>query len=91
MWEYDVPLAPDEPVWQRAVIERVMARGSWADMRWLLASFERTRLRGYLVSRGRRVLPPRELRFWGIVCGAPAADLDGWVREARERERAWRG
>lgn len=91
MWEYDVPSSPEGPAWQRAVIERVMARGSWADMQWLLTSFEREQLRGYLGGRGRRVLPPRELRFWGTMCDVPEQELDSWVREARERQRAWRG
>jgi hypothetical protein len=73
------------------VIERVMTRGLWEDMRWLLATFGRERLREFLTRRGRRVLPPRELRFWGTVCGIAPADLDRWVGGARQRRGSWRG
>lgn len=91
LWEYDVAAGTDGAAWERVVMERVMARGLWTDMRWLLASFGRERLREFLTVRGRRVLPPRELRFWGTVCGVEPADLDGWVGGARRREAAWRG
>lgn len=91
LWEYDVAAGTDGAAWERVVMERVMARGLWSDMHWLLASFGRERLREFLTVRGRRVLPPRELRFWGTVCGVEPADLDGWVGSARRREAAWRG
>ncbi len=68
-----------------------MQRGEWADMRWLIRAFDRGRLRSFLAERGRRVLPPRELRFWALVCGVPDQEQDAWVVEAKHRERAWRG
>jgi hypothetical protein len=89
--DYDIPATPSGPGWERVVIERVMARGTLADMRWLLASFDRDRLAAYLAERGRRVLPPRELRFWATICRVPAAEADSWLHAARERERMWRG
>ena len=72
-------------------MERVMARGRWEEMCWLLAHFDRERLRSFLALRGLRRLPPRELRFWGVICGVPSEELDRWVAAARERERSWRG
>lgn len=91
LWEYDQSTQGAGEGWDRVVIERVMERGLWSDMRWLLASFGRARLREFLTLRGHRVLPPRELRFWGGVCGVAPPILDRWVTAARERERAWRG
>lgn len=89
--EYDTSAGTDGPAWERAAMERVMLRGLLEDMRWLLATFGRDRLRDFLEERGRRVLPPRELRFWCTICGTPRDDADAWVDEARRSERAWRG
>ena len=91
LYEYDASAGTDGPAWERAAIERVMLRGRMEDMRWLLATFERDRLRTFLAERGHRVLPPRELRFWCTVCGTQQTDADTWVDEARRSERAWRG
>ena len=68
-----------------------MQRGGWAEMRWLLRHFDRARLRDFLSRRGRRVLAPRELRYWAFMCQVPGDEQDAWVADARSRERAWRG
>lgn len=46
--DFAVPTEPAGEVWERAIIGRVMERGTWVDMRWLLASFGRERLAGFL-------------------------------------------
>ena len=91
LWEYDVPAEPTGAAWERAIMERVMSRGRLDDMRWLVATFDRPTLTGYLLERGARVLPPRELRFWSTWCDIPSQRADAWVRTARERAVAWRG
>jgi hypothetical protein len=90
LWEYSLEEIPSGDRWQSAIIERVMQRGCWDDMLWLLRAFDRERLRVFLERRGRRALAPRELRFWATVCGVPIDDQDTWVIESRARERAWR-
>jgi hypothetical protein len=89
LWEYDLedPQGPERL--ERAIVERVMERGGWDSMRWLLGAFPRSELRGFLDRRGRRVLPPRELRFWSWVTGVADPVADSWVREARERTERW--
>ncbi len=90
MWEYDGAGLEDAAELPDAVLERVMARGGIAQMRWILGAVERRRLAGYLEKRGRRVLAPRELRFWCRMAGIGRGVTDGWVEAARARERAWR-
>jgi hypothetical protein len=90
LWEYRIEGALN-PQWEDAVLERVMQRGGWSEMRWLVRSFDRARLRNYLARRGHRVLAPRELRYWALVCGVPDEDQDRWIDAARRREQAWRG
>lgn len=89
--DYAVPAQLEGAAWERVIMERVMERGRWDDMRWLVAQFGRERLGQYLRERGHRVLPPRELRFWAMVSRVPDAMADDWVRAARDRTRAWRG
>ena len=89
--DVEAPSQLEGEAWERLITERVMARGGWADMRWLLATVGRERLAAYLAARGHRVLPPREVRFWATVCHVPDAEANSWVEEARRREREWRG
>jgi hypothetical protein len=91
LWEYNLPDGDLGHEWERTVIERVMARGRLADMRWLLRAFERPMLLAFLSTRGRRALAPRELRFWSRICAVPGEVADAWVAEARAKEQAWRG
>lgn len=86
-----MPADPSGDRWERAIIGRVMERGTWADMRWLLTSFGRERLAAFLADGGYRTLPPRELRFWSTICHAPEDQADRWVAAAITEGRAWRG
>jgi hypothetical protein len=90
LWEYSLDENPSGERWRSAVIERVMQRGCWDDMLWLLQAFNRKQLQVFLERRGRRVLAPRELRFWARICEVAEDEQDTWVRGSRERERAWR-
>jgi hypothetical protein len=90
LWEYRIEDGIDSR-WEDTILERVMQRGGWAEMRWLLSAFDRARLRAFLVRRGHRVLTPRELRYWSFVSEVSAEEQDAWVAAARHRERAWRG
>lgn len=90
LWEYQIENRI-EAQWENTVLERVMQRGGWSEMRWLLQTFDRGRLREFLIDRGHRALGPRELRYWSFVCGVPGDDQDAWVISARRREQAWRG
>jgi hypothetical protein len=89
--DLDVPPEPSGAAWERVVIERVMERGTWVDMRWLLASFGRQRLAAFLAERGCRVLAPREVRFWATICHTPEDEANRWVASAITGARAWRG
>lgn len=91
LWEYRIDGETIDPRWEDTILERVMQRGGWSEMQWLLQAFDRGRVRDFLANRGRRVLAPRALRYWALICGIPVHDQDAWVVEARERERAWRG
>lgn len=89
LWEYDLEDPQVLDRLDRVIVERVMERGGWESMRWLLGAYQRSELRGFLERRGRRVLPPRELRFWSWATGVPDPVATSWVHEARERAAIW--
>ncbi len=91
MWEYDAKGLQGLIGMPDAVLERVMIRGGWEEMVWLKEKVGVDRLGEFLVKRGARVLPPRELRYWCFVCGINDSIADGWVSEARRRVKEWRG
>ena len=91
MWEYDID---DFDSWAElpvAVLDRVMARGGWAEMQWLIRDVGVERMRSYLDRRGARVLPPREVAFWGLACSVPDELVNEWLVRSRERQSEWRG
>jgi len=90
LWEYDLD---DIDLWTElpeVVIERVMALGGWVQMQWLLNEVETEDLRSYLERKGARVLPPREIAFWGLACSVPDALVQEWVIQSRARRIEWR-
>jgi hypothetical protein len=50
------------------VIERVMSRGTWEAMQWLRRRYSKVVLAEFVRSRGARVLAPRDLAYWSLVC-----------------------
>ena len=91
LWEYDLDGVDSWTELPDAVIERVMARGGWSEMQWLIREVGAERLRSYLKRRGARVLPPREVAFWGLACSVPDALVQEWVTDSRARWSEWRG
>jgi hypothetical protein len=87
-WEYAAQ-SIDIVEHARAIMERVMERGSWESMIWLRKTYSGTELVSYLEDRGKRVLPPRELNYWALVCGIPFEKRKEWLKEALDRNDVW--
>ena len=62
------------------VMERVMVRGNWEAMRWLLATYDPPALRAFVEGRGRKVVPPEALAFWALMSDAQVAIPGGGGR-----------
>lgn len=62
------------------VMERVMVRGNWEAMQWLLATYDAAILRAFVEGRGRRVLPPDALAFWALMSDAKVPIPTGGAR-----------
>lgn len=87
-WEYD-PETLDVRKFSTFIIERLMERGSWEAMQWLLASFSRQQRFDYLQTRGRKILSPKVLNYWAIMSDVPDPMRRQWLADARARADIW--
>ena len=78
-WEYD-PGTIDTAKHAGLIIERIMARGSWASMVWLQKTY----------NKDQRTLPFRELNYWASICGIPPEKRQNWLMHASESSHVWR-
>lgn len=66
--EYDLEkLNPDEHAF--TIIERTLAYGSRAELRWLFAQYGSARLASWVAEVGWRLLPRRRCGFWASYFG----------------------
>ncbi len=61
------------------VLERVMARGDWDAMRWLIRTFSEPVLADFLARKGPR-LSPRDRAFWSLIAGVERVSQPGGGR-----------
>ena len=87
-WEYD-PATLDTRKYATFVMERLMERGSWEAMQWLLAAFSGAERYTYLQTRGRKKLSPKALNYWAIMSDVPELERRQWVADARARDDIW--
>jgi hypothetical protein len=77
-WDVD-PTTIDLERHRDYVIERIMTRGSWLAMRWLIDHVDKPDLAEFLGRRGDR-LPPRERAFWSLIADVHAQAMPGGGR-----------
>ncbi len=87
-WDVD-PTPLDVRKYTTFVMERLMERGPWEAMQWLMASFSAQQRYAYLQTRGRKILSPKSLNYWAIMSDVPEHELRQWVAEARARDDVW--
>jgi hypothetical protein len=68
LWDVD-PGSIDIDRHSAYVMERVMTRGTWEAMQWLLATYAIETIRAF-VEEAQSTLPPNVLAFWALVSDA---------------------
>ena len=71
------------------IIARIMEYGIWAAMLWLQRVYSKERLREFLESRGKNILPPRELNYWALICEVPLEKRQQWLQQIKETADVW--
>lgn len=87
-WEYDTETI-DTVKHADVILYRIMERGGWAEMVWLLNTYTKQDIADFLERKGKRLLTPRELNYWALICDVPVEKRYQWVKEVRESQSEW--
>jgi hypothetical protein len=66
------------------VIERVLERGSWDELRWLFGRYGEPRVAEWVRRHGFRLLNKRTFALWQVALGVDDYVAPEWAREAKE-------
>jgi len=81
--EYDFA-EMDSERYAGVIIERVLERGSWAELRWLFACYGQSRVAEWVRQHGFRLLSKRSFALWRLVLDVDDFVAPAWAREAKE-------
>lgn len=62
------------------IIERTLARGSWAQIRWLFDQYDRDEIRQWVQQHGYRRLDKRAFHYWRWMLGITEYHIPMWQR-----------
>lgn len=65
------------------IIERILERGSWEQVRWLFSTYGEPRVTNWVRAHGFRLLSKRSFAFWRLVLDINEIHVPNWVREAK--------
>ena len=65
------------------IIERILERGTWKQLRWLFCTYGEERVRGWVQRHGFRLLSSRSFALWRLVLGVKDFVAPEWAREAK--------
>jgi hypothetical protein len=88
-YEYE-PDSIDKAVHADVILHRIMERGDWQAMKWLLNTYTKEEISSFLERKGKNLLSPRELNYWALMCDIPSRERDRWVKELKESRNEWR-
>jgi hypothetical protein len=87
-WEYDA----EALTWERdrdLVIGKILAVGTWNDIRWLRSTIPAASLRRWILRARGRGLSPQQMRYWQLVLDLPDDEVESWLSDPARR--IWHG
>jgi hypothetical protein len=78
----------DPQTYQGVIIERVLERGTWKQVRWLFSVYGEEQVANWVRRHGFRLLSKRSFAFWRLVLNITEINTPDWAIQARENE-AW--
>jgi hypothetical protein len=79
--EYDFAQMNSED-YAGVVIERVLDRGSWAEVNWLFDFYGETRIADWVRRHGFRLLSPRSFALWRLILDVDDFVAPEWALQA---------
>ncbi len=70
------------------IIERILERGTWEQLRWLFTTYGEDRVAEWVRQHGFRLLSKRSFALWRLALGIEDYVAPEWAVEARKAE-AW--
>lgn len=74
---------------QGVIIERVLERGSWEQVRWLFAAYSKADVAGWVEKHGFRLLSKRSFALWRLVLDIERYEAPDWAIAAKQLPEAW--
>jgi hypothetical protein len=83
--EYDFA-AVDLKRHQGVIIERILERGTWEQLRWLFSTYGEDMVTEWVKQHGYRLLSKRSFALWRLVLGITGYKTPRWAVQAKEME-----
>ena len=68
------------------IMERLLERGTWDQVRWLFAAYGEDRVAAWVQRHGFRLLSRRSFALWRLALDITDFDAPEWAIEARKME-----
>lgn len=68
------------------IIERLLERGTWQQLRWLFSIYGEARVAEWVRRHGFRLLSRRSFALWRLALGVDDFCAPDWAREARSAD-----
>ncbi len=65
------------------IIERILERGSWEQLRWLFQTYGETEVANWVRKHGFRLLSKRSFALWRLALDIDAFQAPDWARAAK--------
>jgi len=83
--EYDFATM-DTDSHRSVIIERILERGSWEQLRWLFATYGEASVAEWVRRHGFRLLSKRSFALWRLALGVEDYAAHEWAIEAKRME-----
>ena len=74
---------------QGVIIERVLERGSWEQVRWLFATYGERVVAQWVSRHGFRLLSKRSFALWRLVLNIESFTAPEWAIAAKQSPESW--
>ncbi len=71
------------------IIERVLERGSWEQVRWLFATYGEAVVADWVARHGFRLLSKRSFALWRLVLNVEHYHAPNWAIAAKQLPESW--
>ena len=71
---------------QGVIIERILERGSWSQIRWLYKTYGETHVAEWVQKHGFRLLSNRSFALWRLTLGIDDYTAPAWAITAKEMD-----